>query len=618
MEPSCRRGMKARPFLAVLLTIALVALTLGGVGWWLVWQRSPLGLQHRSAQLPRAARFVPRQAPFSLYLLSDGREPVAYARAVAPARQRRQAAERVEQLRDGAFAAAGLDYRQELAPWLAPEIALALYDTVPAAVRPGATAFPPGGGATEGPNWLLALSSRDAEGARRFLQRFWQTRSLAGADLQVSTYRGMGLISGRGALAGGASVPLATALVDDDLLLIASGRGVLEEALDVSQIDELNQAGDPALARRFEGLGPAAALVVAQAGGLEHGLGWPEGGQLLAAVRPDGPSLRLEALLRPPAPTAADQRASVAVPAGEQAPAAGAEPSAVGAPGEAVADGAAAVPPAVAATDQPAALASAPKLPALGAVPTGSAASPPPESLLEAAPAGSDRLALLVNPAALGRIPALGPLLQQVSGLGPAAGPLPPLLLAAAEGPLLVADGPAGWLLATPLDQPPLQALEAPLAAEGLIAAPLELADGAVTVWTRLETGGRRAARAERGGVDRLQAPLEAWRAERRQLALWGRSLSLLEGEEAARGARGRERQLEAVALPGASLSWALAEAPARQLLRGWQPWRQLSALAGAALEQPVQGLAGSARRAEGEGAGELRIRARLDFPAAG
>jgi hypothetical protein len=573
--------MKARPFLAVLLTIALVALTLGGAGWWLVWQRSPLGLQHRSAQLPRAARFVPRQAPFSLYMLSDGREPVAYARAVAPARQRRQAAERVEQLRDGAFAAAGLDYRQELASWLAPEIALALYDGVPAAGRPGGAAFPPGGAATEGPNWLLALPSRDAEGARRFVQRFWQTRSLAGADLQVSTYRGMGLISGRGALAGAPSVPLATALVEDDLLLIASGRGVLEEALDVSQIDELNQAGDPALAQRFEGLGAAAALVVAQAEGLEKGLGWPEGGQLLAALRPDGASLRLEALLRPPAPGAAVAVESGSAPAGEQATAA-----APAAP----ADVAASAAPAVGATDPPAA------------------------SLLQAAPTGSDRLALLVNPASLGRIPALVPLLRQVSGLGPAAGPLPPLLLAAAEGPLLVADGPAGWLLATPLEQPPLSVLEAPLAAEGLIAAPLELADGAVTGWTRLETSGRRAARAERGGVDRLQAPLVAWRAERRQLALWGRSLSLLEGEGAAGGARGRERQLEAVALPGASLSWALAEAPARELLRGWQPWRQLSALAGSALEQPVQGLAGSARSGEGE----LRLRARLEFPSAG
>ena len=168
--------MKARPFLAVLLALGLLALALGGVGWWLVGQRGPLALQHRAASLPRAARFVPRQAPLSLYLLSDGEEPVAYARAVAPARNRRQAAAAIERLRDGAFAAAGLDYPTELAAWLAPEIGLALFD------------LPDGdpGAASGSGNWLLALRSRDDDGARQFVQRFWQTRSLAGTDLQVS------------------------------------------------------------------------------------------------------------------------------------------------------------------------------------------------------------------------------------------------------------------------------------------------------------------------------------------------------------------------------------------------------------------------------------------------
>jgi len=553
--------MKARPFLAVLLALGLLALSLGGGGWWLVWQRSPLGLQHRPAQLPRAARFVPRQAPLSLYWLSDGREPVAYARAVAPARLRRQAAGGVEQLRDGAFAAAGLDYPQELAAWLAPEIGLALWDPEPS-VDPSA-----------GPaNWLLALHSRDAEGARRFVQRFWQTRSLAGADLQVTTYRGMGLISGRGALAGSQPVPLATALVDDDLLLVASGRGVLEQALDVSQIDELNQAGDAELRSGLERLGPAAALLVAQEDGLENALAWPGGGQLLAALRPEGAALRLEALLRPAA-----RDGSAVAPQGRLG--ATAEP-----PGD----------------------------PALR------------QSLLAAAPAASDRLALLQDPAALWRSPRLRPLLARAAGLGPGAelrsgqvvggGPLPPLLLTTAAGPLMAADGPAGWLMATPRQQPPLEALEAPLAAAGLIPAPLELAEGPLTVWTRLQAGDRRKGRSDRGATDRLQAPLEGWRAERGALALWGRSLALVEGEGPARGARRRTRQLEAVDLPGASLAWALAEAPARELLRSWQPWLRLSALAGGALEQPVRGLA---LALEG-GEGELRLRAKLEFPASG
>jgi len=538
--------MKARPFLAVLLVLALLALTLGGAGWWLVGQRGPLALQHRTATLPRAARFVPRQAPLSLYLLSDGQEPVAYARAVAPARHRRQAAGAIERLRDGAFAAAGLDYPTELAAWLAPEISLALFD-----LPEGAAGSQPGSG-----NWLLALRSRDGDGARRFLQRFWQTRSLAGTDLQVSSYRGMGLISGRGALLGREPVPLATALVDDDLLLIASGRGVLEQALDVSQIDELNQGSDPALQQRLADLGDGAVLLVARAAGLVDGLGLPvdpgPAAQLLASLRPEGTSLRLEGLI---------QRPGV--------------PGAVARPLDA---------PAVALR----------------------------RALVAAAPSASERLGLLENPAALLSDPLLRPLVERVAALVPGAGPLPPQLVAAADGPLLVAEAPAGWLMASPPDQPAPAALEAPLAAAGLIPAPLEVGGRPVTVWTRLVAG--RGARPDREGVDRLQAPLEGWRGDQDGVALWGRSLALLEGAGEGRGAQRRERQIEALDRPSAPVQWALAADPARSLLRDWLPWRRLSTLAGGPLEGPLRGLA-LAVEPGGDG---LRLRGRLDFGSAG
>ena len=58
--------MKARRFLAVVLAVILLLLGLGGAAWWLVWQRSPLQLEHRALASPRAARFVPRDVDFSL------------------------------------------------------------------------------------------------------------------------------------------------------------------------------------------------------------------------------------------------------------------------------------------------------------------------------------------------------------------------------------------------------------------------------------------------------------------------------------------------------------------------------------------------------------------------
>ena len=100
--------MKVRPFLSLLLAFSLLAFGLGIAGWWQVWRQGPFHLAHLPLSVPRAARFVPRQAPMSLFLFSDGEQPLDYARAVAPPGHRREAVDTLAALRDGAFAAAGL------------------------------------------------------------------------------------------------------------------------------------------------------------------------------------------------------------------------------------------------------------------------------------------------------------------------------------------------------------------------------------------------------------------------------------------------------------------------------------------------------------------------------
>jgi hypothetical protein len=535
--------MKARPFLATVLAVVIALVGLGLGGWWLVWLHSPLQLARRPLEVPRAARFVPRKAPLALYLFTDGGEPVAYARAVADGRRRRVAAEAIEGLRDGAFAAAGLDYRNELESWLAAPVSLALFDTPAPQDEPGPEVGGDGG-------WLLVLGSRDADGARRFLQRFWQTRSLAGTDLQVSRYRGMGLISGRGALAGQRALPLATALVDDDLVLIASGRGILEQALDVSQIAELNQAGQPGFAARLDQLGPAAALLLARPPAIERWLGLPlppsgddRPTALIAALRPEGRALLLRGHLDLPGP-----------------------------------------------------------LPAIGSL-----TPERREALLAGRRGDAASLALFQDPAALLRVPLLAPLLERalVPISGPAAGPLPALVAGADSDALLAADGDDGWLLGTGVDRPDPAALEAPLAAEGLIPAPLELADRSLLVWTRLAAS----ARGVRRGGDGLEASLAGWRDGQGALAWWGGRLQLAEARPSA-GSERRARQLETLASPTAPFQWALAPVPARELLHGLVPWRLLSSLAGASLEDPVNGVTVALEPQQGG----LGVEARIGF----
>jgi hypothetical protein len=557
--------MKARPFLAVLLSLALGLLGLGGGAWWLVLNRSPLQLQHRGLVVPLAARFVPRQAPLSLFLLTDGEEPLGYARAVVAPRQRRAAAEAVAQLRDGGFSAAGLDYSSELASWLGPEIGFALIGSNQ------------GEGGAAG--WLLSLRSRDSEGARRFLQRFWQSRSLAGTDLQISRYRGMGLISGRGALVGTKTTPIATALIDDDLVLIASGRGVLEQALDVSQIDALNLASSDSFRRGVADLGRGMALLVARPPALAPWLGIPKdlGSEagitgLIASLRPDGASLAVEL--------------AVARAAATPAPLAGADLAGN------------------LAGDQPGDLAGEPNKEG-ASDPAGEGASDPGAELLAHLRGEASSLALLNDPRQL--IGLLQPIWDR--SLGAASGPLPGLVMAADSGPLLWAEGRDGWLLGTAAGEPAPGDLEPALAAQGLIAAPLTLADGRPsTVWTHLAAPapGRRGA----GDGRQLQAELVGVRAVDEDLAWWAHGLDRLQQQaESRRQPRARLKQLQAIDRPAAA-RLAVDGPQARRMLQQWSSWRLLSGLAGAPLGDAVQGLS----LALAPGADGLQLMARLDL----
>jgi len=566
--------MKARPFLAAVLAAAILLFGLGIGGWWLLLQRSPLALQQHPLSLPLAARFVPRNVPLSLHWLVSADQPAAYLRAVARPGERRRAAAAAERLRDGVFATAGLDYASELAPWLGEEISLAL-------LTPPGPDHPPG--------WVLALRSRDPEGARRFLQRFWQTRSLAGTDLQISSYRGMGLISGRGALVGQHPQPIATALINDDLVLIASGRGALEQALDVSQIEDLNQAGSPQLQQAVHRLGKGVVLLTARPGGLGGWLGLPDPGAGLAPAPGAAPG----AFPGPGAGEAAVEELVLALaPAGRGLELAGLLQLGQPLPLTPLRDG---------------------------------------EPLLQQIALPVSSLALVQNPAAL--LAAESPWRPLATALlalalPPTAGPLPALVAGADGGPLLGARSDQGWLLGSRQDQPDPAGLAAPLAEAGYVPAPLLLKQRPLLVWSQLLS------KPVKGNPDQLQARLAGARAQGpmagadtgpgtgSDLAWWAEGLAVLETQlEGHHPPKERLRQLELLQSPQAPLQWAMDGATARSLLATWQPWRLLVALSGAdgSLAESVRGAALSLEADPGAPASAsrdrlLRLRGQLQF----
>ena len=544
--------MKGRSFLLALVAVAMVLLTLALGVWWAMARQSPLRIMDRPLELPRSARFMPSDAALTLHWLVDPRQVPAYAQAVAPVRQRRLVNDSTRQLRDGAFALAGLDFGTELAGWIGSEVSFSVLD---------APAQQSGEPPKEG--WVLALSSRDEDGAKRFLQRFWQTRSLAGTDLQISRYRGMGLISGRGALLGRDPQPIATALIDDDLLLLASGRGVLEQALDVSQLESQHQLGDPVLASDLKSFGRGAAVLIANPGAMDRWLGVPSAitdredlQGLVASLTPQGPDLALDAVVHFREPT---------IPLASQL------------------------------TDS--------------------------DALLRDAGGDAEALAVLTNPAALLAGDADEPLTQWIAPLLKQSVESVPTGAAAAvvgldEGPMLWQQGPQGWVLGTRPNRPDPEMVDARLQALGLTGSTLDSEGQPVQVWTRL-------ARQRRRGEESLQAELAVALERHTGVNWWAETLDGLRRRSESGDQIQRQQQLQQLLFESESAlshQLALAAAPSRLHLGQWRPWELVQGVAGRSLLPAVQGLAvaagadQTAASVQDERVSSLRLRARLQL----
>ena len=240
------------------------------------------------------------------------------------------------------------------------------------------------------------------------------------------------------------------------------------------------------------------------------------------------------------------------------------------------------------------------------------------EALLTALRGSPGSLALIQDPAALGRQPLLRPLLERSLGLRPQGmeerqGPLPALLARSIHGPLLASQAPTGWQLASRAGDPAASELEPLLREEGLLEAPLSVDGHSLRVWTHLSLPGR-TGRRDRTGPDALVAPLAGWSEQRQDqdLAWWGQTLATLEAPAESRSLTTLRRGLRELGVPQAPLQWSLDGDGARALLRSWQPWRLLSALAGGGLDGPVQGLALALESPPEVPALELRARLNL------
>ncbi|HIK18843.1 MAG TPA: DUF3352 domain-containing protein [Leptolyngbyaceae cyanobacterium M33_DOE_097] len=238
--------MKFRSFVSTLLVLSVVLLAMGIGGFVWLFSQNPLRLlQGSPTTTPAAAMFVSRQAPLMASLLVNPDRLAAFRTVIATPGERKQAQAEVAQLKQALLANTGLDYTEDVQPWLGDEVTLAISTLdIDRDLENGRQ-----------PGYLLVLSAKDPERAREFLQLYWQKRAIAGTDLVFEQYKGVKLIYGKvtypesGVTANNLALrPLsiltspnvAAAAVGDRYLLFANYPKVLRDAINNVQAPDLS------------------------------------------------------------------------------------------------------------------------------------------------------------------------------------------------------------------------------------------------------------------------------------------------------------------------------------------------------------------------------------------
>lgn len=224
--------MKFRSFLNVLAAIAGGLLVLGTIGLIWILAQSPVGLlKGSSLSEPTAAIFVPKQAPVMASLLVNPDRLQNLRQVLAKPGERKAARTEFDQFKQGILGSSELDYKRDVQPWLGNEITAAI------------TTLDIDRDPTNGkePGYLLALNTKDTQRSREFLQLFWQKRAISGNELVFESYKGTKIIYGK---VQNETTPLtlATGVVGNRYVLFANSPKVLRDAINNVQAEELNLA----------------------------------------------------------------------------------------------------------------------------------------------------------------------------------------------------------------------------------------------------------------------------------------------------------------------------------------------------------------------------------------
>jgi len=208
--------------------VTLLSIGIGGF-FWISSQSSLSLLKGGTTSTPAAAIFVSKQAPAMVSLLVNPGKLESLRQLVARPSDRRQSRQELERFKSSLLDSSGLNYRQDVQPWLGEEVTLAM------------TSQDIDRDATNGnqPGYLMVLDSKNSVKSREFLQLLFSQRAIAGKDLVSETYQGVNILYDSDS----ATLPhpsFTGAAVGDRFILFANHPKVLREAINNVQAPDLS------------------------------------------------------------------------------------------------------------------------------------------------------------------------------------------------------------------------------------------------------------------------------------------------------------------------------------------------------------------------------------------
>lgn len=211
---------RQRSFIGFIVASAIALLVIAIASFYWFFAKSPANLIASNSQ-PGAAIFVSKLSPAMVSLLAN------------PDRlQALEQEEELSKLKTSLFAKSGIDYKQDIQPWLGNEITLAITTLdIDRDLENGQQL-----------GYLLALATKQPEKSREFVELLFSKRALAGSNLAVEQYKGVKLIYDN-------SQPeqdsLAGAVVGEGFVLFANDPKVLRDAINNVQAPDLNLTSSP-------------------------------------------------------------------------------------------------------------------------------------------------------------------------------------------------------------------------------------------------------------------------------------------------------------------------------------------------------------------------------------